>query len=638
MTQLHEPLPWLIGSNATRLGMSHYRFKALLIISVGFLLCFPSVFSGLFADDYSQALLVQQAVSPSLELLVDQPNTPTLANLFTFVTPDNMRRTQLIEHGLLPWWAAKEFSMVFFRPLAELTHFIDYGYLKQPELMHLHSLLWYGLALLLLALTFRRLLTEKIALLALLFFVLDSTHTFTISWLANRNALMAFVFSLCALLAFRAYILKPNARYLAALSASLVSAFLSAEAGVIAGVLLVSFSLCYQKTLVDSSQNNLQERDVISYTRFILPLALAFSVFVIWLIFYHYWGFGASGNSAYYADPIAEPWVYLKNFPGRFFTAISMLFNILPLHMNPEWQLPTQVVGAVLFVLIACFIVRKNKPHLNFSALLIILSIVPVASAEMQDRNLLFANIGSSIILAELCFFLYAFIALERSKQASGLKCYAAQVTVWLIFIFHLCLSGLFILPLSYAPALLAKPAKQSVNVLQYEILPALSESNSENTSRLFSQQLIFTVGMPLFTSAYIVPMQAYFYPPKPLQKKGGTLSNKLIPRAFINLSSDANAKLNWIEAKTGFSQSFTVQSDLGLFTGPDTLLRDIHAEPFALGERINLLIGYIEISQLSHTGVVQAVQVNLNEGIKRDELSVYRWKSSPIVQFEPAL
>jgi len=586
---------------------------------------------------------VQQALSHSAVALVDQPNTPTLANLFTFVTPDSTRRIQLIEHGLLPWWAAKEFSMVFFRPLAELTHFIDYGYLKNPVLMHLHSLFWYGLGLVLLALTYKRLLPEKIALLALLFFALDSTHTFTVSWLANRNALMAFVFSLSALLVFRAYCLTPKISYLIGLVLSLILAFLSAEAGVVAGVLLLSFSLCYQGV-----STHYQVICAGSYQRCIVPLALAFTVFVAWLTFYQVWGFGASGNSAYYADPMAEPWVYLNNFLGRFFTAMSMLFNILPVHLNPAWVLVTQVGGAVFFVLVMGFVVSQKKPHLNFSAILIILSIVPVASAEMQERNLLFANIGSSIILAELCFFLYAFMLLKRGDNAleyaegtksSGLEYYVAKTAVWLIFIFHLGFSALLILPLSYAPVLLAKPAKQSVDVLQHELLPVLStpKFNVGSPSQLLSEQLIFTVGMPLFTSAYIVPMQAYFYPPMALQGDEGMEQNELIPRVFINLSSDVSAKFEWIEAAVGFAQSFTVQSEQGLFSGPDTLLRDVSSEPFTLGERIELSLGHIEVTQLSDAGTVLAVQVNLKD-VNRDALSVYRWKNTPAIHFEPAL
>ena len=50
----------------------------------------------------------------------------------------------------LPWWTATDLRLHLYRPLAALSHRLDWAlWPSVPALMHLHSLVWYGLLVLL---------------------------------------------------------------------------------------------------------------------------------------------------------------------------------------------------------------------------------------------------------------------------------------------------------------------------------------------------------------------------------------------------------------------------------------------------------------------------------------------------------
>lgn len=51
----------------------------------------------------------------------------------------------MIETGLGAWWTSSHLRIVFFRPIASLTHMLDHAPCpSSPALMHLHSIAWYA--------------------------------------------------------------------------------------------------------------------------------------------------------------------------------------------------------------------------------------------------------------------------------------------------------------------------------------------------------------------------------------------------------------------------------------------------------------------------------------------------------------
>ena len=172
----HRSLPWLAAL-------------------VAVLLCVPALRLGwLFDDDFHRLALTR----PDLSMVSRSP-----AELFVFIEGDVAANRLARTMGFLPWWSSESLRIAFFRPLSGLTHWLDYQlWPNQPALMHLHSLLWYGAAVVTAAFFFRRRLGATwVAGLAALLFAVDDAHGMPAVWIANRNALLGAFFGLLTLTA-----------------------------------------------------------------------------------------------------------------------------------------------------------------------------------------------------------------------------------------------------------------------------------------------------------------------------------------------------------------------------------------------------------------------------------------------------
>jgi len=153
---------------------------------------------------------------------------------FVFMDGGAAHSAALMASGVLPWWALPGGQVAFWRPLAALTHWLDFAlWPANPALMHLQSLLWLGLLVAAAASLYRRLSAGAAAAsLAGLLYAIDHTHGFAASWISNRNILIAALFGALALAAhvrWRRDGWRPGALLSLLL---LLAALLSAEAAV----------------------------------------------------------------------------------------------------------------------------------------------------------------------------------------------------------------------------------------------------------------------------------------------------------------------------------------------------------------------------------------------------------------------
>ena len=161
-------------------------------------------------DDYVQrAMLVGSSPGAQIGLVAAEPARlrTALADLLVAVDPDrNLQPLRM--YGALPWWTCDDYRVAFWRPLASLTHWLDYRLFPQSfTWMHLHSILWYAAAVLAVAVLYRRLIDVTwVAGLAGLLFVLSDDGYFPTMWVANRNLLMSMVFGVLAIIALWAII------------------------------------------------------------------------------------------------------------------------------------------------------------------------------------------------------------------------------------------------------------------------------------------------------------------------------------------------------------------------------------------------------------------------------------------------
>jgi hypothetical protein len=189
------------------------------------MLCLPSLRYGLQADDHMFPAKLE-AGTPAWSLFqLDPADLPGAR-----------------ERGDVAWWGSPRLAARFFRPLASLSHALDFSlWPDAPWLMRLFNVLLYGGLVTLAALLYRRLAPSiAAAALAGLLFAIDEGHAFSVGWISGRNTLMAAFFALLALLLHMRACETGRLSLRLSSAGAVALALLSAEAGVWALALLVS--------------------------------------------------------------------------------------------------------------------------------------------------------------------------------------------------------------------------------------------------------------------------------------------------------------------------------------------------------------------------------------------------------------
>ena len=172
------------GSLPGRLARaSHFAYRALWLLAGVLLL--PGLFVGPVFDDWHHAYDTHAPVSWSQRLF----------GLYDFVQAGEVKLGR--ELGMLPWWADDGLSIAFFRPLSSLLVAVDHLWLDGGGVWsHVHSALWYALAVLCAGRVLRLLLGAADARWATLLYALSSMHVLPLAFTAALHSLVTAVFAL----------------------------------------------------------------------------------------------------------------------------------------------------------------------------------------------------------------------------------------------------------------------------------------------------------------------------------------------------------------------------------------------------------------------------------------------------------
>lgn len=544
-----------------------YRFQLAIagLILLGVICLLPALNVGLLADDYWHAVWVSGTeVNPS-----QAPLSPY--GLFAFFDGDSATRTQLVGQGALPWWAAQDFSVKFWRPLTEVFH-VDYQFFAdQAWLLHLHSILWFAGLLILLAAFYQRVLSDqpRVILLALLFFIAEPFHAISVSWIANRNLLVAAVFVLASLIQFIDYRQKGKICHQVASLVLLLLALFSAEIS----VSIAGFLLAYV-IFIDQGKAKIQS---------ILPHAV---IILLWLISYKLLGYGSGGAAVMYVDPVAEPLAFLAQYIERVPTVVALQIAIFPKLLSLDIAaIVLPLVGAG-FILIAVYAYTKYKnPLIGFSLLTIFVSVVPLASALLHERNFVFISISTALLLAIVVDYLWK----KTGKISRTLMVLILSIRGFIT---------LLLVPLAciYLTNVSASMSK-SIRSLQNEALQT---------------KHVITLGMPIMHSSFVYPYQQYHGVHSAL--------------STVNLFSE----LSTVKFTRVTNNSWSVSAENGLFSGDDLFLRDIKREPFKANEQLNIGELHITIDGVNQEGNVTALHVQVEQSAVEDYL-FYSWSRNQL-------
>lgn len=358
------------------------------ICALAMLLMLPTLSVGLLGDDFLFRELIQQ---PS-----GRPHPGALFGLYDFADGVAAHTQHAREIGLYPWWVSDNARMNFWRPLSELTHWLDFTLWPQwPALMHLHSVLWYGLLVFLLGRLYRALDPNPTrASVSTLVFAVSTMHLLSVAWLAARNQLIAACFILMCLSLHHAWRRQGDVASLRGAWLCFGLGLLSAEAGLAAMAYLVAYAL-----FMDGGRS---WRD---RAMSLLPYLL---MVLVWRYQYNVWGYGSAGSGGY-IDPGHDTWRFAEamalRLPTLLLAALTGISSTV-LQAFPPALKPIYALGATLVLLwmgrISWRLGIWRSDALKFLAAGAVLSLVPVCAAEPNDRLLLNAELGLSAVLGTL--------------------------------------------------------------------------------------------------------------------------------------------------------------------------------------------------------------------------------------------
>ncbi len=365
--------------------LAHPRFPWLAAL-IGVLLCLPALGGGLVGDDYLWWVLLQ-GVGPLVGEL------PPLLHVYNFI-PGGVDWQVLQGQGMVSWWADPDLSIALLRPVSVLTHVADHAVAPTGfVLQHAHSLFWYGLCILVVAWTYRRIhpgLGGVVGLAALLFAVEDA-HAMNAAWLANRHALISMV---VGSLAFMAHLRWRDTSGLAWLALALLTMTVGLFCGE-ATLGAAAYLVAWQLTLDEGS-----------WTRRLAGIAPYAALVAAWRVLYNLLGYGIRGSGMYIDpghDPLGFAAVLVERWPqmqaGQWLQApVDAVMLAIPIQQHALVTLAAlPVCGLLLWYL---WPLLRLSAKARFWALGMALSTIPLCAAFPMDRLLAFTGIGAFALLA----------------------------------------------------------------------------------------------------------------------------------------------------------------------------------------------------------------------------------------------
>jgi hypothetical protein len=550
-------------------------------------LALPSLGVGRQADDLLHQLKMQgssrypEIAAPSFDL-------------FMFLDGDPAHNMKLIDMGDAPWWTYPELKASFWRPVTVLTHRFDYWLWPDlAVLMHVHSILWYGAAVFLVALLYRRMMGATwIAGLAALFFAIDDAHGMPVGFLANRNTLIAVVFGVLTLICHDRWrrdgwrpgsVLGP---------VFLALSLLSKEAGVAVAAFLLAYAV-----FIDPS----------SRWRSLSALWCHAALIVIWRVVWICLGHGLWGMGPY-VDPVAEPLRFLDLFVLR-----------APILLLGQWALPPSDVAVIvgdegrrvlwwvavvfLIVLVAVMfpVVRRDRLA-RFWFVGMVLSIFPPCTTFLSDRTLFFVGLGAMGLLARFFGVVRVPVADRPVRVAWRIP---AQVLLGLFVFVH----GVV------APIMLAARASSPIGAKgfleQCLVLTPMDES--------VENQDVIIVNAPIVMHAlYMSIIRELNGLPIPRRTRS------LAP-GFTGVTYDRPDERTLVARPNGGFLGWEA----------DTLMRGLHL-PMPLGHRVELTGLTIEVTELTDDGRPAAVTFTFDVPLEDPSLRWLRWCEGEFVPFTP--
>lgn len=352
----------------------------LLVVGCAVALRVHALAMGFAMDDYAQLAMLGGGY----------PVERAPWDLFSFCDGSAAEVSQQIDAGGFPWWTDPALQLSTMRPLASLSTWFDVRVLgADVRALHVHTLLWWVALLLVVARLLLQVLPARWALVAFALYALDECHAQPLSWLANRNAIIAAVFGVAAVSAHVRWRERGDAAARRWATALLVLALAAGESALGA----VGFIAAYELTAVPRAR-----------WRGCWPLAIAV---LGWAVIHRAAGYGAA-HSGVYLDPLAEPAAWAVEAVVRAPILLADLALALPtgeLALGGRGFAAQRIAGGVALLGALAWLhlgrrAAEERARLRWFALATVLSLLPMLSAFVSARLLVLPAIAAHVLLA----------------------------------------------------------------------------------------------------------------------------------------------------------------------------------------------------------------------------------------------
>ena len=563
------------------------RFFPFVIAILAILLTLSSLKAGLSMDDYLHKLLMIGSDSPIRPL--DSP-----IDMFNFFDGDPDRTAEIMDYGFFPWWTYKGIKGAFWRPLASITHWLDYILWPDiPLIMHIQSVLWYGALVTAVAFLYRRFISIAwVAGLAALLYAIDDAHGTPVGFLANRNAVMATLFGVLTILIHDKWRREKLRIGIVVGPALLAASLLSAEAGIATCAYLFAHAV-----FIDRGALRRRCAAMIPYL----------AVVVIWRFLWTYLGYGVENMGAY-IDPLSEPLSYIAAVKNRAPFLLLGQWAVPPsdltIMIHPKYAILLWRIALVFLVILIVALIPLlwRQRSTRFWAMGMILSVLPICATFPSDRLLLFVGIGAMGLVAQ---FIYNVFGKTEERPKFILWRIPAFVLAVIFILIHLIIAPLA-LPVRAVPMIPKKFADKLM------ITEALDES-------VKSQDLVV-----------VNPPVTFLFLQSPLVWEG---NNQPIPRHLRILTSSLfqPVKIYRADAKT-----LVIRPEYGYYAFVlDALFRN-KQHPFSVGDRVELTGMTVEITELTGDGRTAEAAFIFSVPLEDPSLRWLQHKDGAFVPFTP--
>jgi hypothetical protein len=356
----------------------------------------------------------------------DIPSLETsTADLFNWVCP--RCAPAQTAYGFLPWWTAPNLQISFFRPLSSLTHWIDYTLWPNAiAIMHFENLLCLAALVGIFFFLYKKTIkTDAVALLAIVFIVLNVSFFYIADWIAARNSLLAALFGVGSIGAYHVF---QSSQRLPSIFFSVflfIMGLFSGESSVAAFAYIVSYAFFMDKGK--------------ALKRFGYPL-LFLIIIILWRIVYKELGYSVSG-SGLYIDPgkdmarfisqicMQGPLILVSSFFAPSLTAFS--------EFSPRMTKAAVSVSLIVCAIIAWWLLGTVKKHAEarwFLGGALVALPISCAGRLMSERMTIFVVLGIVPVIAMAIFdTLYAFF--KKKASIKLLPFLAVCISSLLIFL-----------------------------------------------------------------------------------------------------------------------------------------------------------------------------------------------------------